>query len=113
MGTVVDPFTCRRDPFAGGDGCGVADHGHQIPMSPRLGPKDAEAVLGIVEGDALDEARCVGVFGRAARCRASELHCAHLLLDSLHSPKPNHLGELAVGYYASGFASPRPQSSKK
>jgi hypothetical protein len=36
---------------------GVADHCHQIPMSPCLGPKDAEAVLSIVEGDALDEAR--------------------------------------------------------
>jgi hypothetical protein len=29
-------------------------------------------------------------------CWAGELHCAHLLLDSLHrtSPKPNHLGDL-------------------
>jgi hypothetical protein len=35
-------------------------------MSPRLGPEDAETVLSIVEGDALDEAR-YGFLGR--RCR--------------------------------------------
>ena len=28
----------------------------QVAMPPRLGPKDAEAVLRVVEGDALDEA---------------------------------------------------------
>jgi hypothetical protein len=54
--TVVDPFARGRDPLAGSDRRGVADHRHQIPMSPRLGPKDAEAVLFVVEGDALDEA---------------------------------------------------------
>ena len=36
---------------------GVTDHRHQISMSPRLCPKDAEAVLRILKGDALDEAR--------------------------------------------------------
>jgi hypothetical protein len=41
----------------------VADHRHQFPVSPRLGPKDAEAVLRIVEGDALDKAR-QGFLGR-------------------------------------------------
>ena len=54
---VVDPFARCCDPLAGGNGRGVADHRHQFPVSPRLGPKDAEAVLGIVEGDALDETR--------------------------------------------------------
>ena len=44
------------DPLAGGNGCGMANDSHDITMSARLGPKNAEAVLGIVVGDALDEA---------------------------------------------------------
>ena len=32
-------------------------HGHDIPMPAHLGAKNAEAVLGIVVGDALDEPR--------------------------------------------------------
>jgi serine/threonine protein kinase len=57
MGAIVHPITRCRDPLAGGDRRGVADHGHEIPMSPRLGPQNAEAILGIVEGDALNESR--------------------------------------------------------
>ena len=57
MGAVVDPFARRGDPLAGGDRGGVADDGHQIAMAARLDAQHAEAVLGIVEGDALDEAR--------------------------------------------------------
>ena len=34
----------------------MADDGHQIAMSARLRPQNAEAVLGVVEGDPLDEA---------------------------------------------------------
>ena len=34
----------------------MADDGHQIAMAARFRPDHAEAVLGIVEGDALDEA---------------------------------------------------------
>ena len=30
--------------------------GHQIAMAARLRPENAEAVLGVVKGDALDEA---------------------------------------------------------
>ena len=56
MGAVVDPFARRGDPFAGGDGGGVADDGHQFAVAARLDAQDAEAVLGVVEGDALDEA---------------------------------------------------------
>lgn len=37
----------------------MADHGHEIPLAAHLDPQDAEAVLGIVEGDALDQARQV------------------------------------------------------
>ena len=74
VGAVVDPFPCCCDPLAGGNGRGVADHRHQFPVSARLGPKDAEAVLGIVEGDALDEAR-QRFLGR--RCR-DWLHAGRL-----------------------------------
>ena len=35
---------------------GVADDGHQIAVAARLRPENAEAVLGVVEGDPLDEA---------------------------------------------------------
>jgi hypothetical protein len=34
----------------------VADYGHQIAMAARFRPENAEAVLGVVEGDPLDEA---------------------------------------------------------
>ena len=48
MGAVVDPFARRGDPFAGGDGGGVADDGDQIAMAARLDAQNAEAVLGVV-----------------------------------------------------------------
>jgi hypothetical protein len=35
----------------------VADHRQDIPMPAHLGAENAEAVLGIVVGDALDKAR--------------------------------------------------------
>ena len=57
VGAVVDPFARGRDPLTGGNGRSVPDHGHDIPMPPHLGAQNAEAVLGIVVGDALDEAR--------------------------------------------------------
>ena len=56
VGAVVDPFARRRDPLAGGDRGGVADDGDQVAMAARLDPQNAEAVLGVVEGDPLDEA---------------------------------------------------------
>ena len=34
----------------------MADNGHQIAVAARLRPEHAEAVLGVVEGDPLDEA---------------------------------------------------------
>ena len=33
----------------------MADDGHQIAVPARLRPEHAEAVLSVVEGDALDE----------------------------------------------------------
>ena len=56
VGAVVDPFARGRDPLAGRNGCGMAHHGHEITMAARLGPQNAEAILGIMIGDALDEA---------------------------------------------------------
>ena len=56
VGAIVCPFAGRCDPLAGGDDGGVADHGHQIAVPARLRPEHAEAVLGVVEGDPLDEA---------------------------------------------------------
>ena len=56
VGAVVDPLAGRRDPLAGRNRGGMADHGHQIAMPARLDPQNAEAVLGIVVGDALDQA---------------------------------------------------------
>ena len=53
---VIDPFARGRDPLAGGDGRGVADHRDDVTMPARLGSQDAEAILGVVVGDALDEA---------------------------------------------------------
>ena len=34
----------------------MADDGHQIAVAARFRPENAKAVLGVVEGDALDEA---------------------------------------------------------
>ena len=56
MRAVVDPFARCRDPLAGGDRRRMADDGHQIPMAARLCPQNAETVLGVVEGNPLDEA---------------------------------------------------------
>ena len=56
MGTVVDPFARRGDPLAGGDRGGVADDGDQVAVAARLDAENAEAVLGVVESDTLDDA---------------------------------------------------------
>jgi hypothetical protein len=56
MSTVVDPFARCRDPFAGGDHRGVAGNGDQVAVAARLDAENAEAVLGVVESDTLDDA---------------------------------------------------------
>ena len=48
VGAVVDPFAGGRDPLAGRNGCGMANHGHQVAMPARLDPQNAKAILGIV-----------------------------------------------------------------
>jgi hypothetical protein len=57
VGAVIHPIARRRDPLTGRNNCGVSDYCHNIPMSAHLGTQNAESVLGIVVGDALDEAR--------------------------------------------------------
>ena len=59
----------------------MADNRHDITMPARLGAQNAEAILGVVIGDALDEARqnflgrCfwlrLHVDGRIIRCGAA------------------------------------------
>ena len=55
VGAVVDPLARCGDPLPRSHHGGVADHRHQVAMPPRLRPEHAESVLGIVEGDALDQ----------------------------------------------------------
>src|SRR5712664_3308034 len=57
MGVVVDPFARCRNPLACRDSGGVADNSDQIAMATGLCPQNAEAVLAIMEGDTLDQAR--------------------------------------------------------
>src|SRR5262249_39207775 len=66
VGAVVDPFAGGRDPLAGGNGGGMANHGHDVTMPARLSAHDAKTVLSVVVGYSLDEAcqhLAVGWFG--------------------------------------------------
>jgi hypothetical protein len=56
VGAIGDPFARRGDPLTGGDDGRVADDGDQIAMAARFRPKNAEAVLSIMEGNPLNEA---------------------------------------------------------
>ena len=67
MGSVVDPLARRGNPL-GGDAGGVPDGSHQFTMTARLDADDAEAVLGVVVRDALDEAG-QNFLGRCVRLR--------------------------------------------
>ena len=66
VGAVVDPFAGGRDPLAGGNGGGMANHGHDVTMPARLSAHDAKTVLSVVVGYSLDEAcqhLAIGWFG--------------------------------------------------
>ena len=52
-GAVVDPFARGGNPFTDRNGCGMAT---TATMSTHFSPQNAEPILGIVVGDALDEA---------------------------------------------------------
>ena len=56
VGPVVDPGAAGLDELAGADRGRGADHGHQLPLAADLDPQHAEAGLGAVEGDPLDQA---------------------------------------------------------
>ena len=64
VGAVADPDAAGGDPFAGRDRRRMADHRHKVPFATGMDLQDSEAVLGIVEGDALDRAR-EGLQGRS------------------------------------------------
>ncbi len=55
VGAVVHPVAGSRNPLAGGNHGGVADHGDQITVASRLDSDYAEAVVGVLVGDALDQ----------------------------------------------------------
>ena len=67
VGAVVDPLAACCDPFAGGDARGVPNDGYQVTVAARLDAKNAEAVFGIVERDALDEAGEASRFEESGR----------------------------------------------
>ena len=56
MRAVVDPAAARLDELAGRDHRGMAEDGDQIALAAGFDPQHAEAVLGVVERDALDQA---------------------------------------------------------
>ena len=57
MGAVVDPFARGGNPLAGGNRGSMPDGGQQVAVPACLDAQNAEAVLGIVVGDPLDETR--------------------------------------------------------
>jgi hypothetical protein len=57
MGAVINPLARCGDPFASRDGGGMSHGGHQFAVPARLDADNAEAVLGVVVSDELDEAR--------------------------------------------------------
>jgi len=52
---IVDPAAARLNEFAGRDHRGMAENRDQVALASGLDPQHAEAVLGIVKGDAIDE----------------------------------------------------------
>jgi len=56
MRLVVDPGSARLDKFAGCDHRRVTKDGNQFALAAGFDAQHAEAVLFVVEGDALDEA---------------------------------------------------------
>jgi len=54
---VIYPGAARLDELAGRDHCGVANDGDEIALAAGFDTQNAEAVLGIVERDAVDQAR--------------------------------------------------------
>jgi hypothetical protein len=55
MRTVIDPGPARLDELTGRDHRGVADDGDQITLTASFDTQNAEAVLRVVERDAVDQ----------------------------------------------------------
>jgi hypothetical protein len=55
MSAVIRPIPRGRDPLACGNHGGVADDRDEIAVPTRLHPDDAEAVLAVLVGDALNQ----------------------------------------------------------
>jgi hypothetical protein len=56
MRAVVDPGSTCLDELAGRDHRGMANEGDEIALTAGFDPQHAEAILGIVERDAIDQA---------------------------------------------------------
>ena len=52
----VDPGPARLDELAGGDHRRMPDEGDEIALAAGFDPQHAEAVVGVVKGDAVDQA---------------------------------------------------------
>ena len=57
MRSIVGPVARGRRPLTGRDHRGVPDQGDQVAMAAPLQTENGKAVLRVVEGDPLDEAR--------------------------------------------------------
>ena len=57
VGTVVDPGSTCLNELGGRDHRGVANEGNEIALAAGFDTQNAEAVLGVVERDAVDQAR--------------------------------------------------------
>ena len=85
----------------GGNGCGVPNHRHNIPVPAHLGAQNAKAVLGIVAGDALDKAS-QHFLGRRFRLRP---HVGVISVDLMARKPEYHRSFLDARRAASPIAS--------
>jgi hypothetical protein len=65
---VIGPGPAGLDELAGGDARGVAHYGDKLTLSSRLDPQNAEAVIRIVEADALDHSSNEFLSGQLPDC---------------------------------------------
>ena len=85
---VVDPVAGCSDPFADRYCAGMAYHSDQVAMAPRLDPQNAEPVVWIVEGDALDQPSQDLAVGRSRAPLVARLHDV-LRAGALSSREPH------------------------
>jgi hypothetical protein len=68
MRAVIDPGPARLNEFAGRDHRGMADEGDQVALAAGFDTQNAEAVLCIVERDAVDQRGQDFGWGACPRC---------------------------------------------